>query len=95
MWPLIGAISGLSFLGWFVNTFTPDSFPRLVLFFLIVAATTFYASLFFVKIVRRAAFVTIGVVIILILRLLGLREVWYVLLLIPCLISLEILLRVR
>ncbi len=92
---LILGISGVSLLGWFVNTYTPDSLFRLVLFFLIIAATVFFTSLFFLKIVRRAALVTLGVGIWLFLRLLGLREIWYLLLLIPCLISLEILLRKR
>ncbi len=92
---IIIAISGVSLLGWFVNTFTPDTILRLVLFFLIVAVITFFSSLFVLKNVRRASLVTLGVVIWLMLRLFGLREIWYVLLLIPCLISLEILLQKR
>lgn len=91
MWYLILGISGLSVLGWFVNTFQPENILLLIPFFVIIAATTFFFSLFLLKIVRRAALVTLGVVIWLILRLLGLREIWYPLLLLPCLISLEIL----
>lgn len=94
MWLIIG-ISGVCILGWFVNTFPPENIFRLVLFFLIIAATVFSSSLFVFKIVRRAVLVTIGIVVWLLLRLLGLRELWYPLLLLPCLISLEILFQKR
>jgi len=95
MWYAILGISGLSLLGWYANTFGPDSFLRLVLFFVIVGLTTFFSSLFFLKIVRRAALVTLGVLVWLVLRLFGLREIWYPMLLVLCLISLEILLQKR
>lgn len=88
---LIFGISWLCLLGWFVNTFQPKNVYLLILFFVIIAATTFFSSLFLLKIVRRAVLVTLGVVVWLILRLFGLREFWYPLLLVPCLISLEIL----
>ena len=94
MWLIVG-ISGLCLLGWFVNTFQPENILLLVLFFVIIAATVFFSSLFLFKIVRRAVLVTLGVVVWLILRLFGLREFWYPLLLIPCLISLEILFQKR
>ncbi len=95
IWHLIAGISGLSLLGWFVNTFPPENILLLVLFFVIIAITVFFSSLFMLKIVRRAVLVTLGVVIWLTLRLFGLRELWYPLLLIPCLISLEILFQKR
>lgn len=91
MWYLILGISGLSVLSWFIHTFRPENIYLLILFFLIIAATTLFSSLFLLKIVRRAVLVTLGVVVWLMLRLFGLRELWYPLLLIPCLISLEIL----
>jgi hypothetical protein len=94
LWLILG-ICGLSVLGWFVNTFPPENILLLVLFFAIIAATAFFSSLFLFKIVRRAVLVTVGVVVWLLLRLLGLRELWYPLLLLPCLISLEILLQKR
>jgi hypothetical protein len=90
LWLILG-ICGLSILGWFINTFSPENFPQLILFFVIIAATTFFSSLFLLKIVRRAILVTLGIIVWLALRLFGLRELWYPLLLIPCLISLEIL----
>jgi len=94
LWLILG-ICGLSVLGWFGNTFPPENILRLVLFFAIIAATAFFSSLFLLKIVRRAFLVTLGVVIWLLLRLFGLREFWYPLLLVPCLISLEILFQKR
>ena len=92
---LITGVCGLSLLGWFINTFTPDSLLLLTFFFLIIGATTFFFSLFLLKIVRRAVLVTLGVLMWLLLRLLGLREYYYPLLLIPVLISLEVLFRNR
>jgi hypothetical protein len=94
LWLILG-ISCLSILGWFVNTFQPENLLLLTFFFVIVAATTFCISLFLFKIVRRAILVTIGVLVWFALRLLGLRELWYPLLLILCLISLEILFQKR
>jgi len=95
IWHLIVGISGLSVLGWFINSMTPDSIPTIALFMFILSVTVFFSSLFLLKIVRRAALVTLGVLVWLILRLLGLREFWYPLLLIPCLISLEMLFQKR
>jgi hypothetical protein len=94
LWLIVG-VCGVSVLGWFVNTFPPENILFLVLFFVIIATTVFFSSLFIFKIVRRAVLVTLGVVVWLTLRLLGLRELWYPLLLIPCLISLEILFQRR
>jgi len=95
IWWLILGISGLSVLGWFINTFSPDSVQMITLFFVIIAATAFFSSLFVFKIVRRAVLVTMGVVVWLVLRLVGLRDWYYPILLIPILISLEILLEKR
>jgi hypothetical protein len=94
LWLIFG-ICGLSLLGWFVNTFQPENIQLLILFFIIIGITVFFTSLFLFKIVRRAILVTLGIVVWLALRLFGLRELWYPLLLIPCLISLEILFNKR
>lgn len=92
---LIIGISGISLLGWFVNSFSPDSVWMIALFFVILCASTFFISLFFLKKVSRAAILTLGVAVWLALRFLGLRELYYPILLIPILISLEILLQNR
>ena len=92
---LIFAISGLCVLGWFMNSFPPENIYFLIIFFAIIAGTTFFTSLFLFKIVRRAVLVTLGVVVLLLIRMFGLRDLWYPLLLVPCLISLEILFQKR
>jgi hypothetical protein len=92
---LLLGICGLCLLGWFINTFQPENIYFLVLFFVIIGLTTFFSSLFLFKIVRRAILVTLGVVVLLLLRMVGLRDLWYPVLLIPCLISLEILFQKR
>lgn len=95
MWSLIAGISGLSLLGWFINTFTPDTVFKIAFFFFIIGATTFFCSLFIFKILRRAVLITLGVVVWLLLRMLGLRDWYYPVLLIPILISLEVLFQNR
>lgn len=95
IWHLIFGMSGLSVLGWFMSSFSPANFLFVALFFLIVAVMVFFSSLFVFKSARRAILVTIGVIVWLVLRLLGLREIWYPFLLVLCLISLEILFQRR
>lgn len=95
IWWLILGISGLSVLGWFINTYQPDSVEMVALFFLIITAITFFSSLFIFKIVRRAVLIIAGVIVWLLLRLVGLRDWYYPVLLIPVLISLEILFQKR
>ena len=92
---LIVGISGLCLLGWFINTFQPVNITLLIIFFLMISTITFFSSLFVLKIVRRSVLVTLGIVVWLLLRMFGLREIWYPLLLLPCLISLEILFQKR
>jgi hypothetical protein len=67
----------------------------MLLFFAILSVTVFFSSLFILKIVRRAILVTLGVVIWLLLRFLGLRDWYYPVLLIPVLVSLEMLFQKR
>ncbi len=92
MWYMVAGISGLSALGWLVNSTEPTA-ATIGAFFIIIAAAAFFFSLAVFKIVRRAALVTFGVIIWLLLRAFGLREWYYPALLIPVLISLEAILR--
>src|SRR5947207_13453525 len=92
IWFLILGISGVSMLGWFVHTFSPENILFIALFFIIIATATFFCSLFIVKTVRRAFLLTLGVLLFLLLRLFGLRDWYYIILLIACLVSLELLL---
>lgn len=94
MWFVVG-ISGLSLLGWYVNTYPSDSLVRILLFFAILGVTTFFTSFFLLKNRKRAVLITLGVIVLFLLRLIGLRNWYYPALLLPVLISLEILFQTR
>lgn len=87
--------ASVSALAWFVNSYTPDSWQHITIFFALIAiiiATLFFSIL---NNVRRVLLITGGVLILLLLRLLGLREIIYPLLLLASLLSLELMLRKR
>lgn len=88
-------VTAVSTLAWFVNSYTPDSWQCIAIFFALTAiiiATLFFSLL---NNVRRVFLITSGVLILLFLRLLGLREIIYPLLLLAFLLSLELMLRKR
>ncbi len=95
IWLLIVGISGISGLAWFANTYTPDSWQMIVILFTFIATIITSTLLYFLNNVRHILLITGGLLILLFLRLLGLREIIYPLLLIASLISLELLLRKR
>lgn len=88
-WLLVG-ISGLSALGWLINSQNPENPVALILFFLILFVTFFSLTQILTNIVRRSLLVGGGVVGFMLLRLIGLREPWYALLLVAALVSLEL-----
>lgn len=87
---LVTGICGICTLAWFMNSHTPDSVTTLSIFFMLVFITTYVFTFFVANIVRRSIFVASGVVGFLLLRLVGLREPIYIILLIASLISLEL-----
>lgn len=93
VWWLIIGVTGISALAWFTNTYTPDSWQRIAIFFSLF--TLIITSLFFsfLNNVRHILLITGGLLILLLLRLLGLREIIYPLLLLASLLSLELMLR--
>ncbi len=93
-WLFFGLIS-LSSLGWIVNTFSPKTFPILILFFLLIGCTATSLSLYALNNVRRALLIGIGVAGFLLLRFLGLREWFYGILLLASLASLEVFFQKR
>lgn len=95
IWWLIIGISGVSALAWFANTYTPDSWQRITLFFALITIISTSLLLYFLNNVRHIFLITGGMLILLLLRLLGLREIIYPLLLIASLLSLELMLRKR
>lgn len=93
-WPVI-TISGVSALAWFVNSYTPDSWQYIAMFFTLVALIITSFLHYLLNNVRHILLITGGVLILLLLRLLGLREIIYPLLLAATLLSLELMLRKR
>lgn len=91
-WWLVLGISGISSIAWFVNTYPPDSLMRIASFFLLFFGTSFFLSRFLINNVRRALLLSLGLTVFFLLRLLGLREPIYIVLLFITLISLEVLL---
>lgn len=92
---LIAAISGISALAWFTNTYTPDSWQLVIIFFALITLITGSLLLYFLKNARHVLLITGGLLILLVLRFFGLREIIYPLLLIASLFSLELMLRKR
>ncbi len=95
VWWLIIGISGISALAWYANTHTPDSWQMIALFFVLATIIVLSLLLYFLNNVRHVFLITGGMLILLLLRLLGLREIIYPLLLIASLLSLELMLRKR
>lgn len=93
-WFLVG-ISGISGLAWFANTYTPDSWQKIVILFTFIATIITSILFYFLNNVRHILLITGGLLILLVLRYLGLREIIYPLLLLASLLSLDILLRKR
>lgn len=92
---LIAALSGLSALGWLINTQEPDRPIIYFLFFSIIFCTTYSIAFFLTNIVRRSLIIASGVFGFFLLRFSGLREPIYIVLLASCLISLELYLQKR
>lgn len=89
IWLVIG-ISAMSAIGWFINTFEPNSFFSLTLFFIILAVATYALAYFALNNVRRALLLSLSLFLVLALRLLGLRSVFYVVIIILLVASLEL-----
>ncbi len=94
-WYLIIGIFGISTLAWFSNTYAPDSWQTIMVFFLLLVTIIACALLAVIKNIRHVILMTGGILTILALRSLGLREIIYPLLLVATLISLELVLRKR
>lgn len=89
-WALVG-VSGISILGYFIHSFTPDTPLLISLFFAIIAMTTFGWMFFIIPVKRVAILTTIFVFLFLFLRLINLRHPLYVVLLAVFFISLEVI----
>jgi cell division protein FtsW (lipid II flippase) len=92
---LFAEISLMSALGWFINAYTPDSWQSVGVFFAILAAIIATGLGYFQINTRQTALITGGIILMLYLRYLGLREIFYPLLLAATLVSIELMLRKR
>lgn len=95
MGSIVIVVTAVSTLAWFVNSYTPDSWQRIGIFFILITIILSSLLIPLLNNVRRVLLVTGGVLILLLLRLLGLREIIYPLLLAATLLSLELMLRKR
>ena len=92
VWWLVLGITSFSVFAWFVNSFEPISASKLALFFILICVSSFWTLLYLFNNVRRSVLLSLGATTYLLLRYLNLREPLYLILLLACLTSLELLL---
>lgn len=92
---LIFGIFGLAGLAVFAAKFAPISFQIIALFLLIFFLSVLCIAHYLINNVRRSIFISAGFTILLALRAVNLRDPLYIMLLLACLISLELLFRKR
>lgn len=95
IWWLIAGVTTISSLAWFANTYTPDSWQMIAIFLALITIIATSFLLYFLNNVRHIFLIIGGFLILLILRLLGLREIIYPLLLLASLVSIELMLKKR
>lgn len=83
----------LSTLGFYANNFTPSTIWHVSVFIILTGAVTYSLSQILINNVRRSCLLCFGFMIYLILRLLGLTQLIYIILLISSLLALESLLK--
>ena len=78
-----------STLGWFINSYPPETLWQFGGFYLLLGFAVFFFFQFILNHLRRAALVSIGFIVLLILRSFNLRHPLYTILLLACLVSIE------
>jgi len=78
-----------STLGWFINSYPPELFWHFLGFYFLLGFTLTFLFLFIFCNIRQAILVSTGIIIFFILRSFNLRNPFYSVLLILCLISIE------
>jgi hypothetical protein len=78
--------------GWFINAVSPDTFLMQCLFYVWVGLITLFFSLFVFANNRQALLITFSTMLYFFLRFLNLRHPFYLVLLVICLISIDLLL---
>jgi hypothetical protein len=92
---MLVAITALSTLAWFVNTYAPETPKTLAIFFVLFTTFILSAGRIFIKQARIAWLLALGLTMFLLLRLIGLRDLLYTGLLIASLLSIELYLKKR
>ena len=95
IWWLVLGITSFSVFAWFINSYEPNSWKLFVIFFVLISVSSCWTLLYCLNNVRRAILLSLGLTTYLILRSLNLREPLYLILLLACLTSLELLLTKR
>ena len=90
LWTLIIGILGISGLGWFINSYAPNSAFTIFLFFVGIFLSFYPLFFYTTNNVRRAMLLTLGVLCFFLLRFVHLRHFFYIILLTASLISLEV-----
>lgn len=91
---LLAGISGISLLAWLINSYAPTLWSMIV-FFLLMFFTTIPLLFFLLNNFRRSFLIAGGVTGYVMLRMIGLREPLYLILLAASLVSLELYLNKR
>lgn len=86
---IFGALVGFCTFAWFAHTYAPTEPVHFIPFFILLFCSTVSLLLYLTNNVRRSILISIGFVIFLLLRLVGLRDVLYALLLLASLVAIE------
>lgn len=88
-WLIVG-IATLCAVGWLVNTTPPDSTFSVWMLFILITVAVYTISMFIFNRRRHAELITVGVVVLLLLRFIHLRHPLYIILLAAALLSIEL-----
>ncbi|MFZ5845364.1 MAG: hypothetical protein ACOY0S_02740 [Patescibacteria group bacterium] len=89
-WLVLGLVGLVGLVG-LINFYPPSSWLLISIFFLTVLLSSFFLSLYLLHNVRRAILLSCGLTVFFLLRLFGLRQPLYLILLAASLVSLELL----
>ena len=89
-WHIFTAVAGFGVTGWYIHTLAPTSWYIVTGLLIVLFTTLYFFLLFLLNTRRRAFFLTSALVGIAALRMLGLKDILYVLFLIAVLVLLNL-----
>src|SRR3989344_6173884 len=95
IWWLVLGLTSFSGFAWFINSYEPNALHLFGIFFVLLFVSCFWILLYLLNNVRRSVLLSLGLTTYLVLQILNLREPLYLILLLACLTSLELLLSKR